>query len=170
QSGKRSVIEDARPNHVYEIDEPPGGAPAGALPRAAPSATRARLFEDVSTLLAHTHVDEPFDDFARQPLLPNKLSQLGPGVSWFDVDGDGWDDLIIPGGKSGQLAVYQNAGDGGFKKLEAAILEKTVTRDQTTVLGFTRAAGQTVLLAGSANYEDGLAVGPVAWQYELTAQ
>ena len=28
------------------------------------------------------------NDFERQPLLPRKLSQLGPGVSWFDVDGD----------------------------------------------------------------------------------
>ena len=170
RSGKRSVIEDARPNHIYEIDEPPGGAPAGALPKAAPSATRARLFEDVSSALAHTHVDEPFDDFIRQPLLPNKLSQLGPGVSWFDTDGNGWDDLIVPGGKTGHLAIYQNDGKGGFKGLVTPILQQSVTRDQTTVLGFVRAPGQSVLLAGSANYEDGLALGPVARQYDTSAR
>ena len=34
-----------------------------------------------------------YDDFARQRLLPRKLSQLGPGISWIDLDGDGRDDL-----------------------------------------------------------------------------
>ena len=37
-------------------------------------------------MLNHTHVEEPFDDYTRQPLLPRKLSQLGPGVTWADVD------------------------------------------------------------------------------------
>jgi hypothetical protein len=129
--------------------------------RAAPKGNRrTHQFEDVSHLLSHRHLDEPFDDFIRQPLLPNKLSQLGPGVSWFDVDGDGWDDLIVPGGKTGQLAVFQNDGKGGFKRLNAPWLQEVITRDQTTVLGFARADGQTVLLAGSANYEDGRATGP----------
>ena len=38
------------------------------------------------------HVERPYDDFAREPLLPNRLSQLGPGMAWGDVDGDGDDD------------------------------------------------------------------------------
>ena len=52
-------------------------------------------FTDVSHVLQHIHHEEPFDDFERQPLLPRRLSQLGPGVSWFDLDGDGREDLII---------------------------------------------------------------------------
>ena len=35
-------------------------------------------FTNVSFLLSHTHHEDSFDDFAQQPLLPNKLSQLGP--------------------------------------------------------------------------------------------
>ena len=41
------------------------------------------------------HTETTFDDFATQPLLPNKLSQLGPGVSTVDLDGDGDDDAIF---------------------------------------------------------------------------
>jgi len=45
----------------------------------------------------------------RQLLLPRKLSQLGPGISWFDVNGDSHDDLLIGSGKGGELAVYLGA-------------------------------------------------------------
>src|SRR6185503_13547934 len=93
------------------------------------------VFEDVSHLIQHSHHEEEFNDFERQPLLPKKLSQLGPGVGWFDVDGDGWEDLIIGSGRGGRLAVYLNDGNGGFKPWAGAPFEKVVARDQTTVVG-----------------------------------
>ena len=117
-------------------------------------------------MLDHTHHDDPFDDFERQPLLPGKLSHLGPGVSWFDLNGDGWDDLVIGAGKGGSLAIYQNDGQGGFKRLTQPILSQTVTRDQTGVLGWKKADGQALLLIGSANYEDGLTAGGSVRQYD----
>src|SRR5258708_14900145 len=72
------------------------------------------FFEDVSRLLSHAHHEEPFDDFARQPTLPKRLSQLGPGVCWCDVTGDGWDDLIVAGGKGGSLAGFVKHAKSGF--------------------------------------------------------
>src|SRR4029077_11493689 len=41
------------------------------------------------------------------------------------------------------------------------------TRDQTTVLGWHQPGGQAIMLVGSANYEDGLAVGGAVRQYDL---
>ena len=127
-------------------------------------------FQDASSLLNHTHTDELFDDFERQPLLPHRFSQLGPGVSWFDVDGDGWDDLIIASGRSGQLAVYRNDGKGGFTRLEGPPYIQAVARDQTTVLGWRKPDGKVVLLAGSCNYEDGMADGSSVRFYDLAGQ
>jgi hypothetical protein len=173
RSGRRTVIEHARPNRLYEVEEDQG---AGSLQPAAGSAQQEKpsrnlgWFEDKSELLNHTHQENMFDDFARQPLLPNKLSQLGPGATWFDVDGDGWDDLILPSGKGGALGVFHNDGKGGFQPVHEPFIDQVVTRDQTTVLGWRTAKGQVTLLAGSANYEDGLSVGSCARQYDFSSR
>src|SRR6185436_15291092 len=116
RSGKNSLVTNATANRIYEIDE--GNAIAAD---ASPPATRhPPLFEDVSQLISHEHHDEPFDDFQRQPLLPKKLSQLGPGLAWGDIDGDGWDDLVIGTGKGGHLAAYRNTVNGHFMPFTGA--------------------------------------------------
>lgn len=184
RSGRRSVIERAKPNRIYEIKEAaasaaaPAKAPEGMLSQAGFTAPRtdsarartgaATIFEDVSHRLNHTHADEPFDDFARQPLLPRKLSQLGPGAAWFDLNQDGWEDLIVGSGRGGQLGIFLNDGKGGFKPEPR--FPQPVTRDQTGIVGLRREDGTAVLLAGSANYEDGLAVGASVRQYDFTRQ
>ena len=163
RSGRRSVVEAVPANRLLVIDE------AGAKPvEQAPDKPRIPIwFEDVSARLGHRHHEEAFDDFARQPLLPNKLSQLGPGLAWFDVNGDGLEDLLIGSGKGGHLGVFTNDGAGGFRGFTNPASRPAVTRDQTTVLGWWAAPGQPVLLVGSANYEDGLAMGPAVQAYDL---
>jgi hypothetical protein len=159
RSSKRSVVPDAKPNCLYEIAE--AGATEAPAPSPPPAAPVAPMFEDVSERLGHRHQEEPFDDFARQPLLPKRLSQLGPGVCLWDVDGDGWEDLIIGSGKGGQLAWYQNDGQGGFKRSSQAPWTGSVSRDQTGIVGW---APGTVLV-GSANYEDGQVSGAAVEGY-----
>jgi hypothetical protein len=155
RSGKQSVVNNAHPNRLYEIDEPSQtDAPAAKTNFPSTPTNPPPLFADVSQLLESTQKHEPFDDFARQPLLPTSLSRLGPGVSWFDIDGDGWDDLIVGGEQGGRIEVFHNNGTGAFIQMTNSIFARPLTRAQTTILGWRTSAG-ALLLAGSSNYEDG---------------
>ncbi|MGD0537181.1 MAG: CRTAC1 family protein [Verrucomicrobiota bacterium] len=165
RNGRSTLISAARPNRLYEIAEPGSAPPAPAVAAAPPRP----LFEDVSDRLAHRHHEEAFDDWTRQPLLPAKLSQLGPGVAWFDVDGDGWDDLVIASGKGGALSVFHNNGAGGFTAATPAAFAEKAARDQTAVVGWVPEPGKTNLLVGTANYEDGLVEGAAAERSDFAA-
>ncbi|HKS38407.1 MAG TPA: FG-GAP-like repeat-containing protein [Verrucomicrobiae bacterium] len=151
RSGRKSVVHRVKANRIYEIDE---SAAESINPQPSTLNPAKPLFEDVSGLLNHRHHEEAFDDFDRQPALPNRLSQLGPGLSWWDVDDDGWEDLIIGSGRGGKPVAYRNDGKGGFAALTGAPWDGPVTRDQAGVLGWGRG-----ILVGSSNYEDGLTNG-----------
>ena len=128
RSGLVSVVPDVKPNRVYEISE----ADAKPAPKS-PVQPDKPMFADASALIQHRHFEDPFEDFERQPLLSRRLSQLGPGVSWADVDGDGWEDLIIGTGSGGKLAVYRNNGKGGFELVDKTPLDKPMPRDTEIV-------------------------------------
>ncbi|HYG34487.1 MAG TPA: VCBS repeat-containing protein, partial [Clostridia bacterium] len=168
RSGRRSAVENVSLNNVYEIAESTAQAPTA--PGSDTAATKP-LFEDFSSHIPFLHRDELFDDFERQPLLPRKLSQAGPGISWFDVDRDGHEDLVIGSGRGGQLAVFRGDGRGGFVQWINKAVEDIVSRDQTCVLGTVYGPNgtSTCLLAGASNYEDGAASGSLARVYDVNA-
>jgi enediyne biosynthesis protein E4 len=148
--GTQSLVENALPNHIYEIDEAgakPAG-PAGTNPAPSPPD-----FADVSARLGHVDDDRPFHDLERQPLLPKGLSEAGPGVVWFDLDGDGDDDLILGAAKGSFLTVYQNDGQGGFKRWISDAWNELFSDDLAGLAAWTPAPGQREILAVLGNYE-----------------
>ena len=172
RDGRRSVIRGAVPNRLYEIDQTSAALPPDTEGNALPvSRFPLPLFEDVSAQLGgHHHVEPYFDDYARQLLLPNALSQLGPGVAWDDVNGDGREDLIVGAGKTGRLAWFQNQ-DGRLSPAPPRV--PPAHGDLTTVLGWPLASGRRVVIAGVASHElptikEALAA-PSVVAYSLTA-
>ena len=153
RDGRRSVIENAKANHAYIISDAGASQPDPRKPAVAET-----VFEDQTASLNHHHTETPFDDFALQPLLPNRLSQLGPGVSWFDIDQDGDDDLIVASGGGGNIHVLQNDGSGGFKDFKSPQL----FMETTSIVGFINHEGEPTVFVGMSNYESGKTEHPSA--------
>ena len=150
---QRTLITNAPANRIYEI------RPEALTPlEAKPSSPSTLLFEEISSQLNHQHKDEPFDDFQRQPLLPRKYSELGPSVSWFDFDGDGWEDLFVGAGRTGSLAYFKN-NRGILSAEKLPHISAASRRDQAAILGWSHGTNRTLLINFS-NYEDAQTNGP----------
>jgi hypothetical protein len=154
RSGARTLVDNVSPNVLLEIFEPQNQPEAKAKPssNSPPSPT---LFEEASAKLAHRHMESSFDDFARQPLLPNRLSQLGPALAWQDFDGDGWEDLAIGTGRGGRLAILRNDTRGGFQPLTPPGAIQPEQRDLGGILGLRTGEAAAQMIIVRQSYEDG---------------
>lgn len=169
RNGTRTQLRVVK-NRVYEVkqpkasDEKPDAGTDTSTHRDGVSAAgrpadAASLFVDASAQLGgHRHVDPLFDDWQRQFLLPNSLSQLGPGVAWFDYDRDGDEDLFVGAGKGGRLAVFRN--DGGRLVPVHGEAGPLASADFTTVLGLPDPLGARILM-GVSSWEGQTAGGAV---------
>ena len=151
-SGRVSNVNDVTPNSHYEIHES-----RSSVDKAITESASIPLFEDVSHIIGHNHVDQSYNDYSRQSLLPKKLSQEGPGVAWLDWNNDGHNDVAIPSGRGGKIGLYLNDKKGGFEKLEPESLNRLNARDQVALLEID--SNKKELLILQSNYEDGLTVG-----------
>ncbi len=116
--GQVQVLENLPADRVLTISEPPFDPNAKVPPAifktpANPNA----LFTESAASHGLKHVCElrPFDELARQRLLPRRLNGLGPAIATADVDGDGRTDIFVSGssGQAGELFLGQ--ADGSFK-------------------------------------------------------
>src|SRR5947209_5298604 len=75
-SGTDVTLTNLPADRAYTIAEP-----SSAPSKKAQLTTTMTLFETRNCPTRARHREVPYDDFAREPLLPWKLSQLGPGLA-----------------------------------------------------------------------------------------
>jgi hypothetical protein len=155
RDGRQTTVEDVKVNHVYEVSEL-DSQPVAAIVQS----ESGPWFEDVSGRIGHRHHEDPYDDFARQPLLPNRLSQSGPGVGWIDLEGDGDQDLLIGAGAGGRMSAYVNDGRGNFTANHAP----QIPVDQSGLAAWSKGRS----LVGISNYETGSSEHVSAQVFELS--
>lgn len=126
----RQVFENLAADQRYLVSEPVGQPTPPTPPPPTP------LFVASNHLPEAVHQETPFDDFQLQPLLPNKLSQNGPGMAWGDLDGDGDDDFFL-GGARGQVGqVFLREKDGSFVSQKQVVLEEAKDSEDMGALFF----------------------------------
>ena len=122
-SGTEQVFTDLPANQHYTIREE---APPPA--RAVPAPSMAPQFAARDTIAAR-HQEGDHDDYAVQPLLPHRLSRLGPGAACGDVDGDGRTDVWI-GGAAGQAgSLWRGSGGGAFVRADGPWRDDAASED-----------------------------------------
>ncbi|OOG68660.1 RNA-binding protein [Flavobacterium sp. A45] len=108
-NGLVSIVEDVKSNQTIELDikDAVNTAPSSAK-------ENKNLFKIKPEQLGidFLHQENNFNDFSRQVLLPQKLSQQGPALSVGDVNKDGLDDFYVGGaqGQSGKLFMQNSSG------------------------------------------------------------
>ncbi|MBM3961862.1 MAG: CRTAC1 family protein, partial [Planctomycetes bacterium] len=94
---------------------PPNPVATLAQPSSADAEVEPPFF--TATALPAKHSERDFDDYARQPLLPHRLSRLGPGLACGDVDGDGRVDVWLAGAAGQPGTLLHAQANGGFEPI-----------------------------------------------------
>ena len=155
-SGHQQILPSVPVNHQIVVTEPMGE----------PDTTQAASSGDLSSDFVESaaeagvvfrHQEYDYDDYELQPLLPAKLSQLGPGVAFGDANGDGHEDLFVGGaaGQSGRL--FTNDGTGRFDVIEGPWSEQSDYEDMAILwLDVDGDDDQDLVIAsGSSEYDPG---------------
>ncbi|MFY0690019.1 MAG: VCBS repeat-containing protein [Cyclobacteriaceae bacterium] len=112
------------------------------------------------------HVENEFDDFEREVLLPHKMSTQGPALAIGDINNDGLDDFYLGGsvGNPGNIYLQQSSGD--FQPMNIPAFQQDAFSEDVSALFFDAnddglmdlyvVSGGNEFAEGHASYQDRL--------------
>lgn len=115
-SGQKQNFENLRADQQYTLTEPAG------LPALAVEANRetGRQYEEVTqaTNLSWVAREESIDEIAQQRLLPTRYNRRGPGLAVGDINGDGYNDVLMGGTTLDEARLLFGSPAGRFVELK----------------------------------------------------
>nr|MBI1230506.1 hypothetical protein [Cytophagales bacterium] len=139
---------------------------------------RPTFFKDITAEvgLNHAHVENEFNDFQYQVLLPHKISEYGPAFAVGDIDNDGLDDFYIGGSSGNSGKMFLQNRDGTFTPILDALWEKDRFQEDVSALFFDAngdglpdlyvVCGGNELRKGDVYYQDKLYINKGNGQFE----
>ncbi len=118
--GRVSNVQPVPLDTLLTLKQAHAARPELEKPASVPS-----LLKEITAELGfeYLHQENDFDDFRREPLLPEKLSTEGPRIAVGDVNGDGRVDLYVGGAKAtaGKILIHTA---NGFDESNQPVFEK----------------------------------------------
>lgn len=107
-----------------------------------------------TTGLQYRHIENPFNEFDREPLIPRMVSREGPALAVGDINGDGLDDVFMGASKNEQPALFIQQPSGKFvKSFQPALSNDSVYEDVDACLVDVNKDGFTDLVVATGGNE-----------------
>lgn len=127
--GAAQVLKNIKVNQVITLRRKDAGSGINiaALRGNDSTAVVPKTFTELDSTcgINYAHIENYYDDFNRERLMPTTLSRNGPGIAIGDVDGNGLDDVFFGAarGKSGKLYVQKSPGQFAYTHNSAFALD-----------------------------------------------
>jgi hypothetical protein len=154
-NGKQQLLKNVKADETLVVNV------ANALQNytlSTPPINTSSLFTEVtrSVGINYVHQSDDFIDFNIQKLLPHKLSEYAPAVAVGDVDGNGFDDMVVGGTSRYPAQVFLQQATGKFSQrgLVGGINPADKYKDEGMLLFDADGDGDLDLYIASGGYED----------------
>ncbi|MFT4568696.1 MAG: hypothetical protein ACI9FN_003665, partial [Saprospiraceae bacterium] len=131
--GKVSNIKDANPNKIITMDYASATVQSVAMKG---NETKKRSLNPAQLGIDYQQVENDFNDFSIQLLIPHKLSTKGTGIVTGDVNNDGLDDFFVGNAGGASAALYVQNADGNFRNTNESLWKTEAKYEDANALFF----------------------------------
>ncbi|SFF48338.1 VCBS repeat-containing protein [Thermoflexibacter ruber] len=143
-SGRKQVLPQVKINQQVVLEEKNAQYAANQTPESAKTFSLSEvyntqtIFQDISQQISldYKHLENEFNEFNRERLIPQMFSTLGPKIAKGDINGDGLEDFYIGGAKDSAGKLFIQQKNGTFLSTNQVLFETDKASEDTDALFF----------------------------------